>query len=175
MKNISLSSIVEWLALATDGWKAYLSVDDARIMTVTLDQLAIGSGLVRMDGSLQEGEELDPEAYLSDEYLEIFDDEEREAIRRAQKMFFDGDGYRELPGNQDFSMLTIMNSFALAYSDQSVRDTLLSALSRSDAAQQFLRSLQGLCIEHEWCEARDAALRVIARDWCIENHVLFED
>jgi len=175
MNAIPLSKISEWLALATEGWKAYLNVDNGKIMTVSLDHLAIAVGLVRVDNALQENDYHDPSIYLSDRVLQDFSDSERHDIRVAYHLTYNSDRYKELPNDYDFSMLKIMESFALVYHDQSVRANLLASLSRNEAAGSFLRNLQNLGIEHEWCEARDAALRVIARDWCIDNHILFDE
>lgn len=69
----------------------------------------------------------------------------------------------------------MMDDFCSARQDEVVKKALQTAFLQSGAVCRFRRCLQRFDLLLEWQVFRHEALYDIARDWCEENNVSYED
>ena len=80
-----------------------------------------------------------------------------------------------LPGQFEINEWEIMREFAESQSNPRVAAALSEAIHGTGSFSRFRSSLRDLKVEDEWYEYRDLAFREIAREWCAENSIAFED
>ena len=97
-------------------------------------------------------------------------------IELAAKVIADETGrYLPLPGSFDADEWHLMEQFALSVKAEPARSALETALQGTGAFRRFKDAVQQHNLAKAWHEARHAAYRDLAIDWCQVNGVEFRE
>jgi len=123
---------------------------------------------------------------VSDEHARLVEDEvdledrpewEREAIELAAEIFLcedDGD-YVALPSRYDIHEYSIMESFCHTVKSHRVAGDLFRSISGKGAFRRFKEAIHRHGIQQEWYDFKEESFRDIARDWCEENGITWQE
>lgn len=82
-----------------------------------------------------------------------------------------GERFLALPDQSDFDELEWMREFALGLPDGRAGNQLIDATNRSHPYRRFKDMARELGVIDDWQKFRDAQLRDVAIEWCVENDV----
>lgn len=97
------------------------------------------------------------------------------ALDHALEIEEDWERYLPLPNVLDEAERDIMASFAASRPREDVRERLQDILAGAGAAARFHRQVHHLLLQPAWEAHKRACLRDIARDWCDENHIEYQE
>lgn len=146
---VLLSTVVEQLQLATDGWSSYLNTQTGEVIGLETDVFEF----------LEEGEDFDD--YMGNgtpESLEL------------AKNITESDDYLALPSQFDLHEWSIMRDFCETQSG-SDRESLLNAVHGKGAFRFFKSTIRTLGLDGEWYQFRDQAIENIVIQW-LESHAV---
>ena len=113
------------------------------------------------------------------EFLEEYDEEaspemtEEQILQYAFEVEDNWERYVPLPNAYDIDQHSIMKNFALQQEDLAIKEKLLEALNGSAALRHFRQQIKELGLETAWLEQRQQGFLQIARQWCLENGILY--
>lgn len=99
---------------------------------------------------------------------------EEDTLHHAFDMEDDWEHYIPLPNVVDEDEYAMMKAFAEAQSE-GVRTRLLEALQGTGAVSRFHHQVRHLLLKPAWEEFKLTYLRDVARDWCEENDIAYEE
>ncbi len=108
-------------------------------------------------------------AWLND----YFDSAENEKMSEEIDNHFDR--YLPLPTQWDIHEYSIMEDFINSLDNTSIQNNLYRAIRGRGAFRRFKDTVYYLGIEKEWFKYRDEAIADIARCWCKENKIDYEE
>ena len=123
---------------------------------------------------------------VSDEHALLVEEEddfedrpawEQEAIEQAATILLsenDGD-YVALPSQFDIHEYSIMKSFCHTVKSSRTADDLFRSISGKGAFRRFKDAIHRHGIQQEWYNFKDESFRDIARDWCEENGIVWQE
>lgn len=82
--------------------------------------------------------------------------------------------YLELPSKYDIHEYSIIEDFCRTRTGR-LRDELLSAIHGRGAFRRFKEAISRHGVEGQWHAFKEEALKEMAREWCEENGVEYED
>ena len=144
--SIKLRELVHALE-QSDELQSYVDIENGRVVTV-------GEGFSENPAGRDETEE----ERLS-QVFSVEDDWQRYLVLP--------DIYEELRG--------FMKALAETCGDPEARECLLAALGGSGAVSRFNHLLRRLTLANQWSEYRRERLGELARDWCDENSIDYEE
>ena len=100
---------------------------------------------------------------------------EEEALDHAFDVADDLEHYLPLPNAIDEHERTLMQGFAEAQEKAAVRERLLDCLAGAGAASRFHRQVKRLLLRQAWESYLAKQMLNIARDFCEENALEYED
>ncbi len=115
------------------------------------------------------------------EFLEEYDEEaspemtEEQILQYAFEVEDNWERYVPLPNAYDIDEHSIMKNFALQQEDLAIKEKLLEALKGSASLRHFRQQIKELGLETAWLEQRQQGFLQIARQWCLENGILYEE
>ena len=115
---------------------------------------------------------------LGEEFSEESDRTEESEEERLEHVFSIEDHWQQylaLPNVYDGEELGIMESFTDELLDASQAAALREALQGQGAVTRFGRQLRKLCLKEVWQVYLKERMRDIARDWCEENDVDYDE
>lgn len=104
---------------------------------------------------------------------DYFDSEENEKISAEIDNHLDR--YLFLPTKWDIHEYSIMEDFIDSLDDTNAQNNLYRAIRGRGAFRRFKDTVYYLGIEKEWFKYRDEAIADIARRWCKENKIDYEE
>src|ERR1700677_3884593 len=143
---VNLQDIVDHISMISDLTKSFVDRETGEVFSVDSEGLGIA----------EEGEEEDVD-------------------EKALAIVKDWDRYEELPGKREVNDWEIMEEFCESVQSPKRRDRLLRAISGSGAVRYFRDLVEEFGILKEWHAFREDALRDIAREWCEENEIEYQD
>ena len=99
------------------------------------------------------------------------DDEEQEEISER----LDKHGFVRLPEQYDIHEYAIMEKFVNQLQNPMIQERLADAINGRGAFQRFKRGIRQYGVEQDWYDFREAAFLEIAREWCAENELEYEE
>ena len=99
------------------------------------------------------------------------DDEEQEEISER----LDEHGFVRLPEQYDIHAYHIMEEFVSKLQNTMIQERLADAINGRGAFQRFKRGIRQYGVEQDWYDFREAAFLEIAREWCEENELEYEE
>ena len=99
------------------------------------------------------------------------DDEEQEEISKR----LDEHGFVRLPEQYDIHEYDIMEEFVGQLQNPMIQERLADAINGRGAFQRFKRGIRQYGVEQDWYDFREAAFLKIAREWCVENEMEYEE
>ena len=99
------------------------------------------------------------------------DDEEQEEISER----LDEHGFVRLPEQYDIHSYHIMEEFVSKLQNPMIQERLADAINGRGAFQRFKRGIRQYGVEQDWYDFREAAFLEIAREWCEENELEYEE
>jgi len=99
------------------------------------------------------------------------DDEEQEEISER----LDEHGFVRLPEQYDIHAYHIMEEFVSKLQNPMIQERLADAINGRGAFQRFKRGIRQYGVEQDWYDFREAAFLEIAREWCEENELEYEE
>jgi hypothetical protein len=150
--TVRLSDIVDALEMQSDESRSFLDLDSGRVETVSLDLL----------GKAEEGEE------------ELDLPEWQEAEWALVKRIVSSGRWVELPTKFDIHEWQIMEAFSESARPARIREELMDAIHGAGAFRSFKSALRRHRMEQAWFAFRADALKQIAREWCEEGQVPWE-
>ena len=99
------------------------------------------------------------------------DDEEQEEISER----LDEHGFVRLPEQYDIHAYHIMEEFVSKLQNPMIQERLADAINGRGAFQRFKRGIRQYGVEQDWYVFREAAFLEIAREWCEENELEYEE
>jgi hypothetical protein len=151
--TVRLSDIVDALEAQFDESRSFLDLDSGEVETVSLDLLS--------------------EAEDGEEDLDLPECQEPEW--ELAKRIASSNRFVRLPTKYDVHEWQIMDDFSRSVQSAKVRDELLDAIHGAGAFRNFKSTLRRRRMEQDWFAFREDALQQIARDWCQEQHVTWEE
>ena len=115
------------------------------------------------------------------EFLEEYDEEaspemtEEQILQYAFEVEDNWERYVPLPNAYDIDEHSIMKTFAVQQEKPEIKEKLLEALNGSAALRHFRQQIKELGLETAWLEQRQQGFLQIARQWCLENGILYEE
>ena len=103
------------------------------------------------------------------------DMDEEEAMNHAFDIADDLEHYLPLPNAIDEHERNLMQGFAEAQEKAAVRERLLDSLAGAGAASRFRHQVKRLLLRPAWEKYRATQMLSIARDFCEENALEYED
>lgn len=100
---------------------------------------------------------------------------EEAALDHAFDIEEDWEHYLPLPNIIDEHEHAMMQAFAASREREDVRERLEEILAGAGAAARFHRQVRHLLLQPAWEAYQRTYLREVARDWCEENHIAYED
>lgn len=104
---------------------------------------------------------------------DYFDSKENERLSEEIDNHFDR--YLALPTQWDVHEYSIMEDFIDSLEDAVTQNKLYRAIRGRGAFRRFKDTVYYLGIEKEWFKYRDEAIENIARRWCNENKIDYEE
>ncbi len=123
---------------------------------------------------------------VTDEYVRAVEEEEplddrpeweQEAIRITGEVLSsenDGD-YVPLPSRYDIHEYSIMESFCHTVKNTRIASDLFRSISGKGAFSRFKEAIRRHSIEQAWYKYKDEAFREIAKEWCQENDIDWQE
>lgn len=87
----------------------------------------------------------------------------------------DWEHYIPLPNVVDGEEREVMQAFAEAQENAGTKERLLSALKGMGGTSRFLRQIRHLLLQKKWEAYLQQHFLAVARDWCEENAVEYEE
>lgn len=122
---------------------------------------------------------------VSDEHVHIVDEEtpfdnrpewEQEAILMVADVLADKAGdYVQLPSRYDMHEYAIMEDFCRTVEKPKIASDLFRSISGKKAFRRFKEAIHRHGIENDWYRFKDEAYREIARGWCEENGITWQE
>lgn len=115
------------------------------------------------------------------EFLEEYDEEaspemtEEQILQYAFEVEDNWERYVPLPNAYDIDEHSIMKTFAVQQEKPEIKEKLLEALNGSASLRHFRRQIKEFGLETLWLEQRQQGFLQIARQWCLENGILYEE
>lgn len=125
---------------------------------------------------------------VSDEYLWLAEREEgedlvdrpeweQEAIQQTREVIahLGVQDYVPLPSRHDIHEYSIMESFCHTVEPQKTANDLIRAISGRGAFRRFKDAVHRHSLQEQWYRFKDEAYLEIARDWCKENSIIWQE
>ena len=151
--TVLLKDVIDALEMQFDESSSFLDLDTGRVETVSNDLLG------QADESV--GEEPDLPAWQKQEW-------------EIAKRIVSTDRFQELPTKFEVHEWAIMQNFSRSVESDSIREDILNAIHGPGAFRNFKETLRRHRIESDWFAFRREALRLIALNWCGENHIVWQ-
>lgn len=100
---------------------------------------------------------------------------EEEALNHVFDIEDDWEHYIPVPNVIDDDLPAIMQGFAETCKREETKERLLEALKGPGAVARFYHQVKHLLLKKAWEDYLDERLVEIARDWCEENQLEYED
>lgn len=149
---VRLDDVVEAMERPQE-WSAYLNPDTGEIVSIP-----------DADSGYAEDDDVDPDDLR---------DWERDIVVEAQRVR-DSNVWLSLPDSFDIHEWQIMRDFT-DETDEPARRELLNAIHGPGAFRMFRATTERLGLRDKWFAYRDAAVRLIAKEWLTENGIAFID
>lgn len=119
----------------------------------------------------------DDELYAAEESapLNSFPEWQREIIRIAGELISSEEFFIPLPSKFDIHEYTIMEKFCLSIEDPDLSESLSNLITGRGAFRRFKDEINRLEIIDQWHEFREEAFKEIARKWCEEKGMEFDE
>jgi hypothetical protein len=150
--TVRLDDIVEALEIQFDEVSSYLDRDTGQVEAVSHDILRLAEA-----GE----EEPDLPEWQKHEW-------------QVAKQVVSTNRFEELPTKFEVHEWAIMQDFARSVESDGIREDLLRVIHGAGAFRNFKDTVRRHGIEPAWFAFRAEALRQIARQWCDENHIVWE-
>jgi hypothetical protein len=123
---------------------------------------------------------------VTDEYIDALETEEfsssrpeweLKAIEMTEEVLAhenDGD-YVPLPSKYDIHEYYIMERFCEAVKNAKISRDLCRSISGKGAFRRFKSAIRLHGIERDWYEFEEAAYKEIAKEWCTENSIIWQE
>ncbi len=152
---IKLDDLVEAMEMQSDVIWAYLNRETGTIVHV-------------YDEAWQAAKDHEP--------LDAYPEWEQESIQVAREILEDRTGvYVRLPTQHEIHEWAIMDRFAQEVEDERIGQELRRALRRKGAFRRFKDAVHRRNLAEDWYAYKAQALRQIARAWCEEYDIPFEE
>jgi len=152
--TVRLNDIVDGLEMQLDESSSFLDLDTGQVETVSHDRLGAAE-------EYDDDEEPDLPAWQKREW-------------EIAKRIVSTNRFRKLPTKYDVHEWAIMAEFSRSMKSDGIREELLHAIHGAGAFRMFKATLRRHQIDQAWFAFRAEALRQIARNWCEENHLVWE-
>ncbi|MEI6284894.1 MAG: UPF0158 family protein [Bacillota bacterium] len=100
---------------------------------------------------------------------------QRDSLKNALRVFENGDCFLRLPSKYDINEYNIMEEFCQEYPNERISDRLCSLIRGSGAFRRFKEAISGYDIEEQWYTHKQQSYVNIARNWCEDNKLEFEE
>jgi hypothetical protein len=151
--RVRVADIVDVLDLQFDEQLSYLNIDTGEVETVSREVLSM----------VEEGEPADDLPEWQHREFEV------------ATSIVESDRFLRLPSKEDVHEWQIMDDFAHAVEDHSIRNHLLSAIRGRGAFRYFKDVIHHHGIQEDWYVFRKDALREIAIDWLEEKGLEYSE
>ncbi|MBF0594682.1 MAG: hypothetical protein HQL22_06915 [Candidatus Omnitrophica bacterium] len=153
MLIVKLSDIVDAMQMQSDAMAYYLNKKTGEIALVTEEAVA---------------------AAENDELLERFPEWQQEDIKLAWEI---GGNicHVPLPTRFDIHEYEIMAKFCLSIRHKEASRDLSETIRGRGAFKRFHEGIEHYGIAEDWHEYKNVAYREIAREWCRDNNIEFEE
>lgn len=151
MKPIKLKTIADELDAQLEDYRMYYTKSTGEIITVSREDLGIAE-------DSEEGDDFSK-----------YDKEQKENILQALDVIINDENYVELPDKDDINEYDIMEEFA------EDNDELSYAMRGRGAFRRFKDEIIEQGIEDDWYDFKEKTMIEIAREWCKENGILYEE
>lgn len=98
-----------------------------------------------------------------------------EELEEARAVLANEGEYLALPDRFEINEYRMMERFARNLTDEGERDATLNALNGRGAFRYFKDTVHQLGLAKAWYAFRDEAYRGVARRWCEENGIEYDD
>lgn len=148
--RVRLTDIVDGMEMQSDEMHSYLHRPTGRVTTVS-------------DEAFSAAESGDDEWVIAEELAE------------ARAILADDADYLPLPDRFEIHEYRMMERFALGLADRHAREAALDAIRGRGAFRHFKDTVHRLGLASSWYEYRDEQYREVARRWCEEEGVEYDD
>ena len=148
--RVRLDDIVDGMEMQADEVRSYLHRPTGRVTSISDEALA----------AAESGEA---------EWVSA------EELADARAILADDAEYLALPDRFEINEYRMMERFALGLTDPSAREAALAALRGRGAFRHFTDTVHRLGLAPSWYEYRDERYRELARSWCEEEGVEYDD
>lgn len=155
MKPVKLKDIVDEMEMQMDEYHEYLNKETGEIVTVSTEDLSIA----------EESEE--------DDDFSKYPNWQQDSIKDALDVIVNWGNYIELPDKWEINEYDIMEEFCGSIKNESISNTLYSAIRGRGAFRRFKDAIIRFRVEDDWYKFREEALKQIAIEWCEENDIMY--
>ncbi len=152
--RIKLGDIVDELESQSDETSSFLNRETGELILVTGEAFS---------------------AAECDDPIEGYPEWEREMILIAKDIEENPDNYIALPSQFDIHEYDIMRRFCLSVEDDDISSYLMNSIEGKGAFRRFKDAIVRCGVREKWFAFRDEALKEIARDWCEEHSIEYEE
>lgn len=100
---------------------------------------------------------------------------EKDILNHVFNIEDDWEHYVPLPNVVDETERDVMEAFAAQQKNEDVKKRLQEALAGIGGAGRFLRQIRYLLLQKEWDAFLEQHFLAVARDWCEENAIAYEE
>lgn len=151
--KVKLADIVDAMELRFEGFYQFLYKKTGQVISITSEELS-------------EAEEL-PE--------DVCPEDLDEGIAQALDYYENDQDYVALPEDHEIDEYEIMQNFCFSISPEQGQKQLLRAIDGRGAFRRFKDLIYELEIADEWYQFCEAAYVEIARQWCEDNDLAYEE
>lgn len=105
--------------------------------------------------------------------LEWLATEEYETL--IEEIEYNGNNYISLPEKYEINEYSMMEDFIWNLTDKQKANQLIEAIQGKGAFSRFRQQIINLGVADAWYEYRDHAYKMIAKKWCQENNIKYEE
>lgn len=157
MKPVKVQDLVDVFDCRTQETQYYLNIKTGGIVAVEDEYMRI----------VWDEEE--------DNYYREFQEWEKECIRQAGLIVENEDDFVSLPEEFEINEYQIMEQFCFSVEDERLSAKLCDLIQGRGAFRRFKDAIYRYGVADQWYEFKEKELRKIARDWCKENEIPYED
>jgi hypothetical protein len=151
--TVKLEDIVEAMELQPDDYHTFLNKQTGECVTFSASEYSEAEGLE---------EDVDPQ-------------ELDEGTAQALEYLNNEEDYVSLPDEYEIDEYEMMERFCLAVELDEDRQRLLDAIDGRGAFRRFKDLIRQLGLEDDWYQFRDEVYLEVARQWCEENEISYEE
>ncbi len=154
---VKLGDIINGLEQLTDENLGFMNVETGEVIIV-------------LEEELKEAEEMDESDNLTD-----LPEWKQENFEQLLEILEYEDDYLELPSHYEIDEYDMIEDFCYTLKDEEVREDLFAAVNEKDSIRCFKEKLYQYDLQEQWFRYKNRCYRDIAREWCEQNNINYED